>query len=242
MSSAYTPTPHFRDAAAYLSSAPSLSKVSNSTKLELYGLFKYLTTSQTPNTSRPGLLDFTGRAKWDAWSNIGKQFADRAPDVEARYIQIATELGWKPGETSAAPGKTTEETSSASKDEDIWDKDAGSRASGGPSGLGNSVSTVSQAGEEERQQGTLHALAVSGDVQGIGSFLQSHPETQLNEKDAYGYTALHLASDRGHLAVVKLLLERGADPRLQDADELTAVELARIAEHDDVVALIESKQ
>jgi ankyrin repeat protein len=30
-----------------------------------------------------------------------------------------------------------------------------------------------------------------------------------------GYTALHLASDRGNIAVVKLLLERGANAKLQ---------------------------
>lgn len=73
-----------------------------------------------------------------------------------------------------------------------------------------------------------------------------------------GYTALHLASDRGHIAVVKLLLERGANPSLkvsllftmvgasltleQDADDLTAVELARVSEHDDIARLLESIQ
>lgn len=148
---------------------------------QLYGLFKYLTTSSTPNTSRPGLLDFTGRAKWDAWSNIGKQFADRAPDVEARYLQIATELGFKAGEAPVAQEATTR----PSEDGDFWDEDTASKSSGGPSGLGNSVSTVSHADEEEREQGSLHALAVSGDVQGLESYLQSHPGTELNEKDAY---------------------------------------------------------
>lgn len=242
MSSPYTPSSEFHGAAAYLSSAPSLSKVSNSIKLELYGLFKYLTVSPTPNTSRPGLLDFTGRAKWDAWSNIGQQFANRASDAEARYLQIAAEFGWTPGESQPVQSKETQESTATDEDGDIWDKDTGTKSSGGSNGLGNSVSTMSQADAEERQQGTLHALAVSGDVQGLESFLHAHPETRLDERDTYGYTALHLASDRGHLAVVRLLLERGADPSLKDADELTALELARIAEHDDIVEQLGSSR
>ncbi|EKM61236.1 uncharacterized protein PHACADRAFT_85082 [Phanerochaete carnosa HHB-10118-sp] len=242
MSSEYVPSSQFHDAAAYLTSAPSLTKVSNAVKLELYGLFKYLTVSRSPNTSQPGLLNFSGRAKWDAWNSTSQQFASRAPDAEARYLQIATELGWTPGETPSSQAEKKRENSNTSEDDDIWDKDTGSKTSGGPSGLGNSVSTVSQVDEEQREQGTLHALAVSGGAQELEMFLQSHPDAQLDERDTYGYTALHLASDRGHLAAVSLLLQRGADTTLKDADDLTAAELARIAEHDNIAELLGSKQ
>ena len=37
-------------------------------------------------------------------------------------------------------------------------------------------------------------------------------------KDAEGLTPLHYASSCGHLAVVRLLLQRGADPNIQDLE------------------------
>ena len=41
-------------------------------RLQLYGLFKQANVGDC-NTSRPGLLDPKGKAKWDAWdSNKGK--------------------------------------------------------------------------------------------------------------------------------------------------------------------------
>ncbi|XP_008206350.1 putative acyl-CoA-binding protein [Nasonia vitripennis] len=35
--------------------------------LELYALYKQATVGDC-NTSRPGMLDFKGKAKWDAWN------------------------------------------------------------------------------------------------------------------------------------------------------------------------------
>jgi diazepam-binding inhibitor (GABA receptor modulating acyl-CoA-binding protein) len=35
--------------------------------LELYALYKQATIGDC-NTSRPGMLDFKGKAKWDAWN------------------------------------------------------------------------------------------------------------------------------------------------------------------------------
>lgn len=76
-----------------------------------------------------------------------------------------------------------------------------------------------------------------------------------------GYTALHLACDRGNLAVVELLLKHGADrtlkascplmwfPRIcaqlyliQDPDELTALELAETCGHDEIVKALKAGQ
>ncbi|XP_050451530.1 putative acyl-CoA-binding protein [Cataglyphis hispanica] len=36
--------------------------------LELYALYKQSTVGDC-NTERPGMLDFKGKAKWDAWSD-----------------------------------------------------------------------------------------------------------------------------------------------------------------------------
>ena len=50
--------------------------------LEMYALFKQASVGDV-NTDRPGMLDFKGKAKWDAWnSNKGQS----KTDAENKYI------------------------------------------------------------------------------------------------------------------------------------------------------------
>ncbi|VDM04938.1 unnamed protein product [Schistocephalus solidus] len=53
--------------------------------LTLYSLYKQATVGDT-NTSRPGMLDFKGRSKWDAW-NTRKGMDKEAAKLE--YIEVA---------------------------------------------------------------------------------------------------------------------------------------------------------
>jgi len=46
---------------------PSKGVPTNDEKLALYALFKQATTGDC-NTSRPGMFDMAGKAKWDAWN------------------------------------------------------------------------------------------------------------------------------------------------------------------------------
>ena len=41
----------------------------NAAKLKLYALFKQSTVGGV-NSKRPGMMDFVGRAKWDAWNSL----------------------------------------------------------------------------------------------------------------------------------------------------------------------------
>jgi len=50
--------------------------------LELYALYKQATVGDC-DTQRPGMMDFKGKAKWDAWD--GKKGTSKA-DAEAAYI------------------------------------------------------------------------------------------------------------------------------------------------------------
>lgn len=57
--------------------------------LRLYGLYKQSTVGDATG-SRPGALDFKGRAKWDAWaSNKGTSLDDAAEE----YVAFCEELG-----------------------------------------------------------------------------------------------------------------------------------------------------
>src|ERR1700754_25857 len=58
------------------------------------------------------------------------------------------------------------------------------------------------------------AAARKGDAAAVKAFLDKG--TDVNAKTNYGATALSYACDKGHTEVVRLLLERGADPNVKD--------------------------
>ncbi|KAF5385444.1 hypothetical protein D9757_005368 [Collybiopsis confluens] len=222
------PSQSFRDAASFLSNASALRKVSNAVKLELYGLFKWLTVTHEPDVSRPSIFDMTGRAKWDAWDAAGKRYSD-VQEAENRYLEIARDLGWQPG----APKKQEE-----AKSEDIWDSESSNseESHGGGGGLGVSVSSV--VAPEIEDDNTLHGLAIAGDAQKLHTLISLDQEINLNGLDEFGYTPLHLACDRGNVDVVRQLLAKGADTSIKDPDEMTSLELARTAGHEEIVKLL----
>lgn len=63
-------------------------QVDNETKLKLYGLYKQSTVGVC-STAKPGLTDFVGRAKWTAWSSLGKI---NQQDAQKQYIQLIQQL------------------------------------------------------------------------------------------------------------------------------------------------------
>ncbi|XP_066957343.1 acyl-CoA-binding protein-like [Macrobrachium rosenbergii] len=66
-----------------------LSKKPNDDELlEIYALFKQGTVGDC-NTERPGMMDFKGKAKWDAWN--GKKGMTKEAAMEA-YINKADQL------------------------------------------------------------------------------------------------------------------------------------------------------
>ena len=60
----------------------------NDTLLELYALFKQSTAGDVTG-SRPGMMDFKGRAKFDAWT--GKKGTTKDAAMEA-YIALVDKL------------------------------------------------------------------------------------------------------------------------------------------------------
>ena len=59
-----------------------------------------------------------------------------------------------------------------------------------------------------------------------------------NQTDEEGYSALQAAAENDHLAVVKLLVSKGANVAYKG--EYTALQLAEMAEHDEVIAYLKS--
>ncbi|XP_042281991.1 acyl-CoA-binding protein [Thunnus thynnus] len=61
--------------------------------LQVYSLYKQATVGDV-NTARPGMFDFTGKAKWDAWE---KQKGKSQDDAMNEYITLVEQLKQKYG-------------------------------------------------------------------------------------------------------------------------------------------------
>ncbi|GLE03396.1 hypothetical protein PINS_up012298 [Pythium insidiosum] len=84
----------------------------NMAKLEMYALFKQAQHGKN-STPKPGMLDFVGKAKWEAWSKLG----DMTPaDAMRKYIAIIDDLAKKSGAGAGAAtaGGKAESTSNGS--------------------------------------------------------------------------------------------------------------------------------
>jgi acyl-CoA-binding protein len=60
----------------------------NQTLLQIYALFKQATVGDV-NTKRPGMTDFVGRAKWDAWEKLKGASTEEAMQA---YIDLINQL------------------------------------------------------------------------------------------------------------------------------------------------------
>ncbi|CAN3365099.1 acyl-CoA-binding protein [Diutina catenulata] len=60
----------------------------NDELLKLYGLYKQATVGDN-NTEKPGIMDFKGKAKWQAWKDVEGTSQEEA---ETQYIALVDEL------------------------------------------------------------------------------------------------------------------------------------------------------
>ena len=152
-----------------------------------------MTVASEPQTPRPSIFSPTDRAKWDAWKSKGQEWKGKEAEAQARYIDIARSLGWTP-EIETIPSteqKKRVKDSEASAEEllerDSDDEEGGS--GGGVGGMGNYVSTLQKASDEEdddQTENSLHGLSVNGDIKKLQVLLESNSTTiDLNELDEY---------------------------------------------------------
>ena len=68
--------------------------LSNEELLDLYKYYKQATVGDC-NTDRPGMLDFKGKAKWDAWNGLKGTCSKE--EAMAKYVEIADAMAAKHG-------------------------------------------------------------------------------------------------------------------------------------------------
>ncbi|CAE6474157.1 unnamed protein product [Rhizoctonia solani] len=213
----------FQSAVSYINKLPASTNVSTTTQLQLYAAYKCVTVGIKPTSSRPMFFDMTGRAKWDAWNDFGKTI-ENEPDplhaAEEHYLDQAHNLGWSESYDASAVSDAPSDTQ---------------KEGGGGGGMWVSVSVP--VAPDASAEDSVHGYAVSGDLDKLRELLAKQPEL-VNSRDEFEYTPLHLATDRGHLEVVRLLLNKGADIYLKDQDGDTSLEIATAAKHQAIVELL----
>ncbi|KIK72431.1 hypothetical protein PAXRUDRAFT_53002, partial [Paxillus rubicundulus Ve08.2h10] len=84
----------------------------------------------------------------------------------------------------------------------------------------------------------LHLACYYGRTTIVELLLRKDVDLQVAAQSKLLNTALHFASSQGHIDVVTLLIKKGADPRVQNKDLHTPLDLARINGHRGVVAVL----
>lgn len=85
--------------------------------------------------------------------------------------------------------------------------------------------------------GEFHLAATKGDIPALESILKSNPEA-LNAPDGNGMAALRLATYSNQIETVRFLLNRGADPDVQDDMGNTPLHWACSFGHEAITALL----
>ncbi len=101
-------------------------------------------------------------------------------------------------------------------------------------GFGTSVlAQVAPSASEISRYGGLHAAAHRGDLSILEQLIKS--KTDLNSRDAYGRTALHIASFAKQRDVIRTLAKAGASLDVLERDRYDAITIAAVADDEETL-------
>ena len=195
--------------------------------LELYAFYKQGTTGPC-NIPKPNIFNSQGRAKWNAWNNLGGM-----PTAEAKtkYIEklysVDTE---RPAPNKAKFNKNFSficQSQPLNEEEPLPEHEKNPFEYVKEGNLEKLKESLDQQkinilGEEGL--GLIHWAADRNSKDILKFLLESHADVNLKDED--GQTALHYASSCGNLECITTLLEHGADKDLIDLAGMTCLDVA----------------
>jgi len=218
----------FQAAVEFLNTSNELN-ISSQDKLFFYSQFKQATCGPC-NIAKPGMFDFVGRAKWEAWKALGQQSKEES---RKKYVQLLKTLypSWN---------SNVHDQREDNRDSPTIKRKGGDNSLGGPvfsrMQLDNSETNkkiqdvylwVQEGNIEKLEEELAEKRSLGIDV---GQFLDT--------KDENGLAAIHYASDRNHPRVIEILLNSGANVNLQDSEGQTAAHYASIIGNMEVLKML----
>ncbi|XP_076359759.1 acyl-CoA-binding domain-containing protein 6-like [Tachypleus tridentatus] len=180
--------------------------------LVFYGLYKQAQEGPCLK-NKPGIFDFKGKKKWEAWKMLGAMTKSQAME---QYIQTLKQL--KPEWDLKNPENKFVKKS-----------------------FGPAVSTmVNDSNELDDDQKTAFDWVKEGSWDKLYTYV-IQPGFNINEQDLEGMTLLHWACDRGHTVIVNNLLQHGCDVNCQDEYGQTPLHYASSCGHCEVVKILLDK-
>lgn len=239
MSEAEAAAEFARTAEAVRSGGVRLGKPLQADLLRLYALFKQGTEGDCC-TPRPSMLEMAAALKWDAWNEVVGMSLQTA---RVSYIALVQQLS---GQAAEAEGDDEDEAAQEAAANMGFGGFGGGGLKGGLSAGGDWYGEVDNPatgdGDGSADGGNaLWALARDGKLEQIDEKLSRAGDdvsAVVNAADESGRTALYWAADRGHDAVIRCLLQNGADVDAQAEDGQTALHCAIVCEFGAVVDLL----
>lgn len=202
----------FERAAKYV--ALNSSKFDTHTLLQLYAWFKQAQEGPC-NTNKPGLFDFQGKQKWEAWKKLGNL---NKQDAQSEYVTLLSEC--HPEWNCHIEAKSSDKHLVNSKQ----------------MCLGVCVSTMLNTDMHiDDELKTIFNWCQEGNTASVVQMLKVNT-IWIDQKDEEGMALLHWACDRGYLDMVQVLLKNGASIDIQDSDGQTPLHFALICQHPEVVS------
>ena len=87
----------------------------------------------------------------------------------------------------------------------------------------------------------IFVVTIIGDAAKVKAFLDSNPNL-VNARDQNGQTPLHWAANKGHIRIVKMLVDGGAKTDVKDNTGWTPLEYAEEMKKKDVVKFLRQKK